>query len=54
MPDRSGQPQNQPTPTQPQPNQIIAQPATVAACQQDYANGASVRATLTTQEARRR
>ncbi|WP_158073023.1 hypothetical protein [Streptomyces kebangsaanensis] len=44
----------QPSPAQPQPNQILAQPATVQACQQDYAAGADVRQTMDKQEARRR
>lgn len=34
----------QPTPAQPpQPNRILATPATVAACQQDYADAQDVR-----------
>lgn len=37
-----------------QPNQILAQPATVQACQQDYANAADVRQAMTQQEARQR
>lgn len=49
----SEQPQPSPTLT-PQPNRIIAEPATVAACQRDYTQGAEVRATLATQEARQR
>lgn len=36
----------------PQPNQILAAPATVQACQQDYAAGADVRQTMADQEAR--
>ncbi len=35
-----------------QPNQILAQPATVQACQQDYAQGAGVREVMAQQEAR--
>lgn len=37
-----------------QPNQILAQPATVQTCQQDYANAADVRQAMTQQEARQR
>lgn len=36
----------------PRPNPILAQPATVQACQQDYAAAADVRQTLAAQEAR--
>jgi len=35
----------------PQPNQILSEPATVAACQQDYADGADVLQTMAQQEA---
>lgn len=38
----------------PRPNQILAEPATVDACQQDYANAVDVRQTLAAQEARQR
>lgn len=38
----------------PQPNQILAQPATVQACQQDYAQAAEVRQVMTQQETRNR
>lgn len=38
----------------PQPNQILAEPATVHACQQDYAAAADVRQTMTQQEAGQR
>jgi hypothetical protein len=51
---RTDQPDPQPTPAPPQPNQILAEPATVAACQQDYANGADVREVMAQQEARQR
>jgi hypothetical protein len=48
------QPQ-EPTPTlAPQPNRILAEPATVAACNRDYAQAADVRQTLAAQEARGR
>lgn len=48
MPDSTQQPQHQPTPhtRTPQPNRILAQPATVAACQADYANAADIRQRL--------
>lgn len=36
----------------PQPNQILAEPATVEACAADYANGADVRDVMAQQEAR--
>ena len=36
----------------PQPNQIMAEPATVQACQQDYDAAVDVRQTLAAQEAR--
>jgi hypothetical protein len=46
---------HQPSPTlTPQPNRIIAEPATVAACQRDYAQASEVRQTLAAQEARQR
>jgi hypothetical protein len=46
---------DQPSPTlTPQPNRIIAEPATVAACQRDYAQASEVRQTLAAQEARQR
>lgn len=54
MANRTDQPDQQPSPAQPQPNQILAQPATVQACQQDYAAGADVRQTMAQQEARTR
>lgn len=56
MPDSTQQPQAQPTPTSraPQPNRIIAEPATVQACAADYAAAADVRQTLAAQEARQR
>jgi hypothetical protein len=50
--DRIHQPTAQPTPRQPEPdrtprpNQILAEPATVQACQQDYADSADVRERL--------
>jgi hypothetical protein len=53
---RTDQPAAQPTPASlaPQPNQILAQPATVQACQQDYAQAADVRQVMAQQEARQR
>ena len=56
MPERTDQPQGQPTPSTPtlQPNQILAEPATVQACRRDYDQGADVRQTLAAQEARQR
>ncbi|MFB7597231.1 hypothetical protein [Streptomyces sp. NPDC056160] len=36
----------------PRPNAVLAEPATVQACQQDYAAAADVRQTLAAQEAR--
>ncbi|MEU9670374.1 hypothetical protein AB0E25_33335 [Streptomyces bobili] len=45
-------PPDQHSPAAPRPNQILAQPATVAACQQDYADAVDVRQTLAAQEAR--
>jgi hypothetical protein len=52
--ERNGQRQDQPTPgaVAPQPNRILAEPATPALCQQDYADSADVRQTLAAQEAR--
>lgn len=38
----------------PQPNAILAEPATVEACQQDYDAAADVRQTMAQQEARQR
>lgn len=54
MADRNGTHQQQPTPTPltPQPNRILAEPATVHACQQDYATAADVRARIDHQQAR--
>lgn len=47
MPDSTQQPQGQPTPTRtPQPNRILATPATVAQCRADYAAAADVRQRL--------
>lgn len=51
MEHRTDQPDQQPSLT-PQPNQILAVPATVRACAEDYAAGADVRQTLAAQEAR--
>jgi hypothetical protein len=53
---RNGQTQGEPTPVSlaPQPNRILAEPATVQACAADYAAAADVRQTLAAQEARTR
>ncbi|GHI91297.1 hypothetical protein [Streptomyces olivaceus] len=53
--ERTDQEPEQPTPVQqPQPNSIIREPATVEACQADYAAGAEIRREMARQEARRR
>lgn len=45
---------DQPTLTpQPQPNRILAEPATVQACRSDYEQAADVRDTMAQQDARR-
>lgn len=55
MPQSTSTPQPEPTPTlTPQPNRIMAEPATVELAQQDYAQAADVRQTLAAQEARQR
>ncbi|MFI2761372.1 hypothetical protein ACH5A3_21260 [Streptomyces echinatus] len=41
-----------PAPLAPQPNRVLAEPATVEACRADYVAGADVRQTLAAQEAR--
>lgn len=46
MPETTDQPQGQPIPTQPQPNQILSQPATVDTCRADYDAAADVRGRL--------
>lgn len=47
--------EQQPEPDRtPQPNQILAQPATIQACRADYQAAADIRATLAAQEARQR
>jgi hypothetical protein len=48
VPERTEQPEQQPTPTQyePQLNSVTSEPATVEACQADYAAGADIRARL--------
>ena len=53
MPERNGQPADQPTLT-PQPNRVLAEPATVQACARDYQAAADVRQTIAAQEARTR
>ncbi len=50
--ERTDQPTQQPSPAQPQPNRILSEPATVQACQADYASAADIRQTLAAQEAR--
>jgi len=50
---RTDQPDQQPSLT-PQPNQILAEPATPALCQQDYADGADVRDVMAQQERNQR
>lgn len=45
--------QNSPA-QQPKPNPLFHQPATVEACQADYAAGAHIRQAMARQEARRR
>jgi hypothetical protein len=54
VPNGTDKPPEQPSPTAPRPNRILAEPATVEACQQDYAGAADVRQTLAAQEARQR
>jgi len=51
--DQQGE-QPTPAPLTPQPNQILAQPATVQACAQDYADGNDVRQVMAQQERRQR
>ncbi|MEU2062884.1 hypothetical protein [Streptomyces sp. NPDC013455] len=51
--ERTDQPNPQPSPAQPQPNQILAQPATVQACAEDYVAGADVRQAMNRQDSRR-
>ncbi|MEU7962385.1 hypothetical protein AB0D09_02780 [Streptomyces sp. NPDC049097] len=51
MAERTDQPLPQPTPASatllsPQPSRILAEPATVEACAQDYADAGDVRARL--------
>lgn len=53
MPERTDQAPDQPSLT-PQPNRILAQPATVQACTADYAAAADVRQTLAAQERKAR
>jgi hypothetical protein len=54
--ERTDHDPGQPTPraVAPQPNRILAEPATPAACRADYAQAADVRQTLAAQEARQR
>ena len=53
MEHRTDQPDQQPSLT-PQPNQILAEPATVQACAADYADGADVRDVMAQQERNQR
>ena len=49
MANRTDQPPEQPSPAAdltPQPSRIMAEPATVQSCQQDYADSADVRSRL--------
>ncbi|WP_225811308.1 hypothetical protein [Streptomyces spinosus] len=49
------QPEQQPEPDRtPRANAILAEPATVDACNREYAEAADVRQTLAAQEARQR
>ena len=57
--ERTDQQPQRPTPPPtaplaPQPNRILAEPATPAACQQDYQAAANVRRTMANQAARQR
>ncbi|MDX3759315.1 hypothetical protein [Streptomyces sp. AK02-04a] len=45
---------DQPSPRAPQPNQILAVPATVENCRTDYHAGADVRQTMAQQDAKGR
>jgi hypothetical protein len=55
MQEPNGQPGQQPSPAlPPQPNRILAEPATPAACARDYAAGADVRQTMAQQDAKAR
>ncbi|MFI8301542.1 hypothetical protein ACIGCZ_37170 [Streptomyces nigra] len=53
MANRTDQHPEQPSLT-PQPNQILAQPATVQACRADYKAGTDVRQTMAQQDAKAR
>jgi hypothetical protein len=52
MPERNEQGPDQPSLT-PQPNRILAEPATVDTCRADYDAAADVREVMAQQEARR-
>jgi hypothetical protein len=54
--NRTDETPDQPSPADltPQPNQILAEPATVQACAEDYADGADVREVLAQQERNQR
>ncbi|MFE2311644.1 hypothetical protein ACFXC8_00335 [Streptomyces sp. NPDC059441] len=52
MQEPNGQPSAQPSPRAPQPNQILAVPATVALCNSDYNAAADVRQTMAQQDAK--
>jgi hypothetical protein len=53
--NRTDQPAQQPSPAlTPQPNQILAEPATVENCRADWDAGADVRQTMAQQDAKAR
>lgn len=53
MQERTDQPAQQPSPAlTPQPNQILAVPATIENCRADYQAGADVRQTMAQQDAK--
>jgi hypothetical protein len=54
MQEPNGQPGQQPSPRAPQPNQILATPATVEQCRSDYEQAADVRQTMAQQDAKAR
>jgi hypothetical protein len=55
MQEPNGQPGQQPSPAlTPQPNRILAEPATVELCNADWDAGADVRQTMAQQDAKAR
>lgn len=52
--ERTDHTPEQPSPLTPQASRVLAEPATVQACQADYAAAADVRQTLAMQKARQR